>query len=153
MKMIRTRAALLLALVLTAAPVFAQETATPTRPRFVTLTPVNFATGLASIDPKARQALARVAEILAANTDARVVVVGHADERGSDAFNERLGQWRAEAVLEQLVEAGIERTRFEARSAGEREPLDRAHNEAAWRQNRRVEFRVVGDTPLRLPGR
>lgn len=151
--MIRTRAALIVAFVLMAAPAFAQETATPTRPRFVTLTPVGFGTGLASIDDAAREALARVSDILKANPDARIVVTGHADERGPAAYNERLGQKRAQAVADWLVEAGIERARLEVRSAGEREPLNREHNEAAWRQNRRVEFRVDGDTPLKLPAR
>jgi peptidoglycan-associated lipoprotein len=74
----------------------------------------------------------------------RLVIEGHADERGSVEYNVALGMRRAAAVREFLVAFGIDRSRFELQSWGEDRPLDQRSNESAWAMNRRAEFRVSG---------
>ena len=54
---------------------------------------------------------------------------------------------------EELAARGVAAERLHTTSVGEREPAAPGHDEAAWARNRRVEFRVKGDTPLRLPQR
>ena len=88
-----------------------------------------------------------IAETLNLNPDiALVEVQGHTDERGSDAYNLRLSQDRAAAVVEYLTErakSAVDPSRLTPQGYGEREPKDRAHNEEAWAKNRRVEFLIV----------
>ncbi len=64
----------------------------------------------------------------------RLRVEGHTDDRGSDAYNLRLSQRRAETVAELLVEAGMERRHIEARGLGSSMPV--VPGDAA--ENRRV---------------
>ena len=64
---------------------------------------------------------------------------GHADERGTTDYNLALGSRRAAAVERHLSGAGISAQRLRANSFGEEKPMNRAHTEAAWAENRRVE--------------
>lgn len=90
-----------------------------------------------------QETLRRKAAVLRANPNARVRIIGHADERGSDEYNLALGLRRANAVRDFLVSLGIDPSRFETASMGEEQPLVRASNEEAWAQNRRAEFQLV----------
>ena len=67
---------------------------------------------------------------------------GHADERGSTIFNISLGEERAEAVRDYLVNLGVEAKKLSIVSYGEEQPLDSGSSEASWARNRRVEFSV-----------
>lgn len=78
--------------------------------------------------------------------DARIMIEGHCDERGSTEYNYQLGLRRAEAAKEALVKAGIETTRITIISKSEEQPVDFNHNEAAWSKNRRAEFRLQLET-------
>ncbi len=60
---------------------------------------------------------------------------------------------RANSSKKFLVDRGVADGRISVRSRGEEMPLDPGHNEAAWSQNRRTEFRVTGGgAALRRPG-
>ena len=139
------------------APLYAQtpvqETATPTRPRYATLVPVHFDYNKTAIRADDRAGLDATADILKANPDARINIVGNTDARGDEDYNRRLGLRRAVAIKAYLVEKGISADRLNVESMGESQPADPADNEDAWAKNRRVEFRVIGDAPLRLPSR
>lgn len=74
----------------------------------------------------------------------RVVLEGHADERGTTDYNLALGQRRADAVHRYLVGQTVPLTRLRTVSYGEERPLDRGSSEASWARNRRVEL-VVED--------
>ncbi|HEX6240623.1 MAG TPA: OmpA family protein, partial [Polyangiales bacterium] len=66
----------------------------------------------------------RLKQKLQALRDApRIVIVGHADESGPEAFNDRLSHERAEAALRQLLARAIPAERIELVARGEREPL------------------------------
>lgn len=94
-----------------------------------------------ALRPEADAILAPVLEMLQNDPSLSVDIEGHADWMGSDAYNIRLSQRRAQAVVDWLVARGIARERLVAVGKGEREPI--ASNETAeGRQlNRRVEVR------------
>jgi peptidoglycan-associated lipoprotein len=82
-------------------------------------------------------------EILRSSPNVRLRLEGHADERGSGEYNLALGSRRAQSVLDFFVEFGISANRFETTSYGEERPLVNRSDEAAWAQNRRVEFVII----------
>ncbi|HEV8510078.1 MAG TPA: peptidoglycan-associated lipoprotein Pal [Gemmatimonadales bacterium] len=97
-------------------------------------------------------ALDQKVAILQANSDLRIRIGGHCDERGSDEYNLALGNRRAQAAKQYLVSHGIDASRIETQSWGEERPLVDGHDESAWSQNRRDEFEVIsGGDNLRRP--
>jgi peptidoglycan-associated lipoprotein len=107
----------------------------------VSLDAVYFATDDASLRPDARSALERVARVILEHPEWGVLTVeGHCDERGSDAYNQALGDRRARAVERFLVAQGVPAERLETRSFGSTQPAVAGHDEHAWRLNRRSEI-------------
>lgn len=80
------------------------------------------------------------ANYLKADTKARLVIEGNADERGTTEYNLALGQKRAEAVSKALGVMGVGAGRVEAISNGEEKPRAKGSNEAAWAENRRADL-------------
>ncbi|HEU4579219.1 MAG TPA: OmpA family protein [Polyangiaceae bacterium] len=105
---------------------------------------INFATGSAEILPSSFSILDAVATTLKHHPDFLVIeIAGHADERSSDEYNLKLTKDRAASVLQALVDRHVESSRFVSQGYGEYCPISEGHDEAAWEQNRRVEFKVV----------
>lgn len=77
----------------------------------------------------------------------RVRIEGHADGKGSDAWNEELAKLRAEAVVNYLVARGVDRRRLEAVGFGAGRPWASNENDEGRAQNRRVVFTVMGTSP------
>jgi peptidoglycan-associated lipoprotein len=73
-----------------------------------------------------------------ANNPTKIKVEGHCDERGSVAYNDKLGKKRADAVKKYLVEKGVKAAKIRTVSYGKSRPLDFGHNEEAWAKNRRA---------------
>ena len=96
-----------------------------------------------TLSPEARRILGENAEYLKANGNLQVVIEGHCDERGSDEYNLALGESRALAAQNYLVSLGIDAKRLSVISYGEEKPLVSGHDEEAWAQNRRDEFKVI----------
>ncbi|MEL3890342.1 peptidoglycan-associated lipoprotein Pal [Ferrovibrio sp. MS7] len=67
----------------------------------------------------------------------KVVIEGHADERGTREYNLALGERRANSVKAYLVNQGIPANRVTTISYGKERPVALGSNEAAWAQNRR----------------
>ena len=101
---------------------------------------IYFAFDDSTLDEQARQKLNQKAEWLQNHPDANVVIEGHCDERGTNAYNLALGERRAESVKTFLVNLGIDGSRLTTISYGEEKPLDPGHNEEAWAKNRRAAF-------------
>ena len=76
----------------------------------------------------------------AKNPSVRVVISGHADERGTREYNLALGHRRASTVADYLVARGIDGLRVKKVSYGKERPLTKDSNEEAWSKNRRVEI-------------
>jgi peptidoglycan-associated lipoprotein len=71
-----------------------------------------------------------------------VTLEGNCDERGSEEYNLALGERRAAAVKQYLVDLGVPASRLRTVSFGESKPSAFGHDESAWKWNRRVEFAV-----------
>jgi outer membrane protein OmpA-like peptidoglycan-associated protein len=86
----------------------------------------------------------KLAKFIVANPDIQEVkILGHADERGSEDHNQRLSEWRAQAVKYLLVHFGVEEKRLTTAAFGKSKPRVEGHSEDAWKKNRRVEFVVT----------
>jgi peptidoglycan-associated lipoprotein len=81
---------------------------------------------------------------LMSKRDARVILQGNADERGSREYNLALGQKRAEAVRKALAVLGVSDAQMEAISFGEEKPRKEGNTEEAYAENRRTDV-VYGD--------
>ena len=68
----------------------------------------------------------------------KVVIEAHCDERGSKAYNQKLGKKRAESVKKYLVQNGAKDVKIITKSYGESKPVALGHDEAAWSKNRRA---------------
>jgi peptidoglycan-associated lipoprotein len=77
---------------------------------------------------------------LKTHASALVLIEGHCDERGTDADNLALGERRANAVRDYLVERGIAAERITVISYGEARPACVARTQACWARNRRAHF-------------
>lgn len=95
------------------------------------------------ITSQAEQALRQKLAILEASPNVRMRLEGHTDERGSVEYNQALGNRRAESVREFFVQFGLASDRFQTTTYGEERPLVNRSDEAAWAQNRRVEFVIT----------
>lgn len=80
------------------------------------------------------------AAYLLARKDARAILQGNTDERGSREYNLALGQKRAEAVRRALAVLGVSEAQIEAVSFGEEKPRMEGDSEAAHAENRRVDL-------------
>ena len=90
-----------------------------------------------TISDDQRQALSRDADWMKSNPNAGVKVEGHCDERGTTAYNLVLGEKRAKAVRNYLVELGISANRLSVVSYGKERPSCLEHAESCYQQNRR----------------
>uniref|UniRef100_C6E652 Peptidoglycan-associated lipoprotein n=1 Tax=Geobacter sp. (strain M21) TaxID=443144 RepID=C6E652_GEOSM len=97
----------------------------------------------ADLSEEARGSLSKNAEYLSRQAGIKVRIEGNCDERGSDDYNMALGERRAKAARDYLVNLGIASDRLSTISYGEEKPADPGHDEAAWAKNRRAEFVIV----------
>jgi peptidoglycan-associated lipoprotein len=97
----------------------------------------------AQVTPESKRALDAKLQILTANAEVRLRIAGHADERGSDEYNLALGQSRAVAVKQYLVDHGVDPGRLDVTSFGEEQPACMTAAESCWSRNRRAEFEIT----------
>lgn len=90
-----------------------------------------------TITEDGRQSLTQDAQWIKANAGALVKIEGHCDERGTLAYNLVLGEKRAKAVRNYLVELGIGANRLSVVSYGKERPFCNERNESCYQQNRR----------------
>ncbi len=91
---------------------------------------------------EAQSTLRENADCLKKKKVSKVVVEGHCDERGTAEYNLSLGQKRAQAVRDFLVDLGIDSTGVKILSYGEERPAEYGHDEDAWTKNRRSETKI-----------
>ena len=101
---------------------------------------IHFDFDSSALQPMAREVLQRKADFLFEMVDASIIIEGHCDERGTEAYNIALGDRRAESAKAFLVDIGIDPSRMTTISYGEERPVDSASNAEAWAKNRRVHF-------------
>ncbi|PIV91659.1 MAG: hypothetical protein COZ20_08350 [Gallionellales bacterium CG_4_10_14_3_um_filter_54_96] len=109
----------------------------------VTLKGTNFDFDSAKLRPAADGKLKEVAEFAATYQDAKLDVSGHTDSTGSDAYNQKLSERRANAVKADLVKRGVASDRIVTEGYGEAKPVASNKTKAGRAENRRVEIRSV----------
>lgn len=96
-----------------------------------------------TIKSSEKSKIENVAAYLKAHLSAAVKVEGNCDERGTEEYNRALGERRALAIREYLINSGIAANSVDTVSYGEDRPADPGHDEAAWKRNRRGDFVVL----------
>lgn len=102
---------------------------------------IRFGFDQASIGSGSQEALQKLADCLKSAPAKRVLVAGHADDRGTAQYNVALGNRRAEAARKYLADLGVG-AKVETVSYGEEQPVCTDASEDCWAQNRRAEFQV-----------
>jgi OOP family OmpA-OmpF porin len=87
--------------------------------------------------------LDKVAESLSNEPDVNIIIMGHTDSVGSDAYNLKLSQARAESVVRYLTSKGISQSRQVAKGYGESKPVADNNTDEGRERNRRVELQVI----------
>ena len=101
---------------------------------------IHFAFDSAAIKSSEQANLQSVASALSSDANAKLLIEGNCDERGTEEYNRSLGERRALAAREALAKLGIDPSRIRTISFGKDKPVDPAHDEAAWAKNRRDDF-------------
>jgi len=103
---------------------------------------IHFAYDSAQLSDQAQEILTNKADYLRTHPAVTLVVEGHCDERGTQTYNQALGQRRAAAVKNFLVGLGVAADRLTTVSYGEERPIAVERTQAAWARNRRAQFIV-----------
>jgi OmpA-OmpF porin, OOP family len=103
---------------------------------------IRFESGRATIDPDSAGLLDHLVETASRCPTANIEVAGHTDTDGDDAANQDLSERRAQAVVDDLVKAGLPADRFTAVGYGSAQPIAANDTEDGKAQNRRIEFVV-----------
>jgi outer membrane protein OmpA-like peptidoglycan-associated protein len=106
---------------------------------------VLFETGKFELRPEARERLAKVSGILLAYPSLKVAIEGHTDAVGTDDYNQRLSEQRAEAVRDYFVGQGVAAGTVTARGLGKNQPIASNDTPDGRQRNRRVELVLSGD--------
>jgi outer membrane protein OmpA-like peptidoglycan-associated protein len=122
------------------------ETKETERGLVVNVSDVLFDFDKANLKPGAREKVARVASILHSHPDLKIEVEGHTDSVGSDAYNQRLSERRAESVRAGLVQDGVKSEVVGTAGFGESRPVATNGTPEGRQQNRRVEIVISGES-------
>jgi peptidoglycan-associated lipoprotein len=106
------------------------------------LTDVYFDFDRYTIRADAQPVLGTNAAVIKDLTGKSVLIEGHCDERGTQAYNLVLGEKRARATKHYLEDLGIPASRLKIVSYGEVRPFCNEHEERCWQKNRRAHFVV-----------
>jgi peptidoglycan-associated lipoprotein len=101
---------------------------------------VHFKFDSAVVQDSEQANVASVGQALASDANAKLLIEGHCDERGTEEYNRSLGERRALALREALAKDGVDPMRIRTISYGKDKPADPGHDESAWAKNRRGEF-------------
>ena len=122
------------------------EAATMVQPdRQVFFPDINFEFNKSSLTDLGKGRVRQVAKLLQASPSVKIVVEGHTDYKGTDEYNQALGTRRAESVVKELTDLGVDAARISPISYGESKPLYTEEEDWARAMNRRVQFTVQGE--------
>ncbi|WP_025732990.1 OmpA family protein [Carnimonas nigrificans] len=114
----------------------------PERPTLV-LNDIHFAFDSSKLSGDSQQTLNVVAQRLVENSDVAVRIEGHTDSTGTEAYNKRLSQRRADSVAQYLTSQGVDASRLTTEGFGESRPVADNSTREGRAQNRRVEIAPV----------
>lgn len=98
-----------------------------------------------TLTPDAKDVLSKQAEWLTQDSETKIIIEGHCDERGTREYNLALGERRANAAKRFLVQKGIDAERISTISYGKDRPEFLGTSERVWGKNRRAVTVVVED--------
>jgi outer membrane protein OmpA-like peptidoglycan-associated protein len=104
---------------------------------------LKFAFDKAELRPQDKEVLSRIAGILLTSPDYTISVNGYTDDVGTDEYNQKLSERRAQAVRDYLVQAGLPPEILTVAGHGKSHPLVPGTSEEARAKNRRVELGIV----------
>lgn len=110
---------------------------------------VYFDTNRFNIKGESATTLNKLAQIFKEYPKSNILVEGHTDSDGSEAYNMQLSQERAQAVTDYLIAQGISSKRFTTKWYGETQPRVENETAAGKAQNRRVELAIVASEELK----
>ncbi len=120
------------------------QTTESARGLIVNMSDVLFDFNKYSLKPEAREKLAKVSGILLAYPGLKMQVEGYTDSIGSDEYNQKLSEQRAEGVKDYLVGQSVADTNISATGYGKTHPIADNSSASGRAQNRRVELVVSG---------
>jgi len=109
----------------------------------VVLNNILFETGKSVLTAASYNELDRLLGIMNENALMKIEISGHTDNTGSEPINSKLSEARAKAVVDYLVQKGIDRTRMNFRGYGSSQPISDNTSAAGRTKNRRVEFKIL----------
>lgn len=125
----------------------AQPQAAPAPPQELTeaefeqnVKPIFFDYDSYSIRPDAQSIISQDVSFLQSHPNAKILIAGYCDDRGSAEYNLALGQNRANSAKTALTQAGVDASRIRTISYGKEKQFCTEQNEACWQQNRRAQF-------------
>jgi outer membrane protein OmpA-like peptidoglycan-associated protein len=120
------------------------QTTETARGLIVNMSDVLFDFNKYTLKPEAREKLAKVSGILLAYPNLKLQVEGYTDNIGSDEYNQRLSEERADSVRDYLVSQSVSDTNIAAQGYGKTHPIADNSTNSGRAQNRRVELVVSG---------
>ena len=110
----------------------------------IVLKGINFAFDSSALTPESKKILDEDQRIsrLMGEPNIRVEVAGHTDSVGSEAYNQKLSERRAQAVVDYLVSRGVDPKRLKAVGYGKDKPIASNATDAGRAENRRVELQI-----------
>ena len=109
----------------------------------VTLKNVFFEFDKSTLLAKSKIELDKLYEQLLKYPDMRIQLRGHTDDQGDDDYNMTLSDQRAKAVMDYLIDKGIDKSRLESKGFGETEPIDTNETPEGRANNRRTEYKIL----------
>ena len=100
----------------------------------------------AKVNPGLYREIDRIAGVMIEYPRTNILVEGHTDSKGSEAYNMELSRRRAESVRNLLVEKGVSGTRISTMGHGETMPVATNDTPEGRQQNRRVEIKIHPDS-------
>jgi len=104
--------------------------------------PIHFDFDRYALRPEDRDILSRNAQVLKENPAVKIRIEGNCDERGTVEYNLALGEKRARAAMDYLVNMGVSADRVSIITYG-KERANRCHNEGCWSGDRRDDFMIL----------
>ena len=108
---------------------------------------IEFDLNMSHLTPRGLQLVQQVAKVILShkNEIKHISVDGHTDHQGNDRINQPLSQARAETVVSELINQGVESSILTAKGFGSHKPLYNYKNTPrnVWKKNRRVEFNIT----------